>query len=315
MPSFKGFLTDSTDSIRMIGLGSGFTDKLKLFGIAFFQSIPNVIRNKLNFANAKLNRMTEDLYPGLTIKLNGKKYLVPDKTSFEVIQPRYEKFEQAWFQPRKGDVVVDIGSHIGKYTIEAAAAVGEEGKVIAVEPLLTNFKILRKNISLNKLSNVAVFNLAAWHSNCELEFYIGTSSALGGAMKDFGLGKIKVEGTKMDTLLNRLNIKSVDWIKIDVEGAEYEVLLGLEETLRNSKPRLLIEVFLKNLNSVRNLLGRIGYNIQSSEIYGEGSGRYVNILCTYNGLEVVSFVGSTDHSFELEEASGFSKTARYNTQD
>lgn len=302
MPSFNGFLSDSTDRLRMIGLGSGFSDKLKLFGIAFFQSIPNVIRDKLNFADAQLSRITEDFTEGLTVKVKGKKCLVPDITSLNVIQPQYEEFEQDWFHPRKGDIVVDIGAHIGKYTLEAATAVGQEGKVIAVEPLLTNFNILKKNIRVNKLSNVEVFNLAAWHSNRRLTFYIGNSSATGGAMKDFGLGTLEVEGRKMDTLLNRLDIKRVDWIKIDVEGAEYDVLLGLEETLRRSKPRLLIEVLLKNLDSVKTLLSRLGYIIQSSEIYGESSGRYVNVLCTYKGLEAVSFGGPTELSFELEEA-------------
>ena len=264
----------------MISLGNGLRDKLKLFWVAFLKSIPNTIRKNLGIADSQLDKITENLYKGLTIKVNGATYLIPDTMSFNVVQPHYEKFEQKWFHPKKGDVVVDIGAHIGKYTIEAAIIVGEQGKIIAVEPLPSNFNILKKNIKINKLRNIAAFNLAAWHNNCRLTFYIGRSSAQGGAMKDFGQGTLEVEGRSMDDLLNKCDIIKIDWIKMDVEGAEYEALLGLEETLQKYKPKLMIEVLLKNLDRVKTLLHMQGYSIQSSETYGEPSARYVNVFCT-----------------------------------
>src|SRR3972149_2094785 len=149
MPSFNGFINDNTDKFRMVSLGNGLGDKLRLFWVAFLKSIPNTIRKKLSIADLQLTKITENLYKGLTIKVNGATYLLPDTMSFYVIQPHYEKFEQKWFHPKKGDVVVDIGAHIGKYTIEAAIRVGEEGKIIAVEPLPSNFEILKKNIKIN----------------------------------------------------------------------------------------------------------------------------------------------------------------------
>ena len=285
----------------MIDLGNGLDDKMKLFWAAFLKSIPNTIRKKLIIADLQISKITENLYKNLTIKVNGVTYLIPDTASFYVVQPHYEKLEQKWFHPKKGDVVVDIGAHIGKYTIEAAIRVGEEGKIIAVEPLPSNFEILKKNIKINKLRNVAAFNLAAWHSNCNLTFYVGISSAQGGAMKDFGHGTLEVEGRSMDALLNRSDINKIDWIKMDVEGAEYEALLGLEETLRKFKPRLMIEVLLKNLDRAKTLLHMHGYSIQSSETYGEPSAKYVNLFCTKKRHQATNLNSPQELSFELAE--------------
>jgi hypothetical protein len=72
----------------------------------------------------------------------------------------------------------------------------------------------------------------------------------------------------------------VDWIKIDVEGAEYEVLLGLEETLSRFKPKLIIEVWSKNIENVKALLNRHGYVFVKFSEFGEAQSQcFVDVLC------------------------------------
>ena len=66
------------------------------------------------------------------------------------------------FKPKDGEVVIDIGAHIGLYTLIASTCVGSNGKVLAIEPELCNFEILRRNIMINKLRNVHALNYAVF---------------------------------------------------------------------------------------------------------------------------------------------------------
>lgn len=68
-----------------------------------------------------------------------------------------------FIQLRKGDVFIDVGAHIGKYTILVAKIVGKEGLVIAIEPNPENYETLLENIKLNNLKNVIAVNIAAWN--------------------------------------------------------------------------------------------------------------------------------------------------------
>lgn len=88
----------------------------------------------------------------------------------------------------------------------------------------------------------------------------------------------------MDKLLvDDLGLNRVDWIKIDVEAAEYEVLLGLEETLYRFKPKLIVEVWLKNLAKVKALLKRHGYSFVKLSEFGKAQSEYyVEVLCAPN---------------------------------
>jgi len=104
---------------------------------------------------------------------------------------------------------------------------------------------------------------------------------MGGSSSEFsaietGYNKsVYVQAKPMDELLiHDLNLKRVDWIKIDVEKAEYEVLQGLEKTLSKFKPRLFIEVWSKNVHKVKALLRSYGYSlIIVSNTLGSGSER------------------------------------------
>lgn len=94
-------------------------------------------------------------------------YAVHDFEDFAILNPDFETFMSAWFQPKKHDVFVDIGSHVGKYAIPTAKAVGEEGLVVAIEPHPENFKALQKNVKLNNLQNLVAVNLGAWNRSCK----------------------------------------------------------------------------------------------------------------------------------------------------
>jgi FkbM family methyltransferase len=146
------------------------------------------------------------------------------------------------FCPQEGDVVVDIGAAFGLYTILASKKVGLMGKVIAIEPQKDSFEMLNRNVALNKLSNVTTLNRVVYSEETTVNLY-GNYSII---PERAGKHKEEFVETKADTLdhlLQQNGIAEVNWIKIDVEGAEYEVLKGATNILSKSKDiALLIEI-------------------------------------------------------------------------
>lgn len=162
------------------------------------------------------------------------------------------------FAPREGDVIVDIGAHIGRYTIIASKMAGPRGKVVAIEAHPANYGILKKNIDLNGLAgNVVPLNYAVASRETTVKLYepgqedgftiYNTIMSERAVSRQSQQKYIEVDADTLDSLLQLRGIREVNWIKIDVEGAELEVLKGALNTLSRSKDiSLLIEIH--NLN-------------------------------------------------------------------
>src|SRR5918998_4237267 len=173
-----------------------------------------------------------------------------------IVMTKHEEEIIGLFHPKEGDTVVDIGAHMGRYTITSSKSVGASGRVIAVEAHPYNFRLLQDNLRLNKLTNVCALNLAVYSKKARLKLYLPDED-LGytghhSLMTNYLATKnrkqkegryIEVQADTLDNLLRSKGITTVNWIKIDVEGAEYEVLKGAVETLAESKDiSILVEV-------------------------------------------------------------------------
>ena len=133
---------------------------------------------------------------------------------------------------RKGDVFVDIGANIGYFTMIASPIVGDKGKVIAVEPIPETAKVLKLNLTLNKLQNVKVIQKAAWFKRTKLHMEIPQGFyGLASGVVDYRESKSvhQVDAIPLDPLLE--SYSELRLIKIDVEGAELQVLHGLKHAL------------------------------------------------------------------------------------
>jgi FkbM family methyltransferase len=163
----------------------------------------------------------------------------------------YETSLQAIFESINSGVFVDIGANIGKYTIKVAKQLEGVGKVVAIEPHKNTFSVLERNTSLNNLANVIPINAACWNKNGELDLYSGTlfetfvTSGSHSVAQKFSSSPMKVRSAKLDDILREVGISKVDFIKIDVEGAEPEVLEGAVETIKNSNN---IKILFEALN-------------------------------------------------------------------
>jgi FkbM family methyltransferase len=159
---------------------------------------------------------------------------------------------------KEDDVFVDVGAHIGLYSIYAASLL-RQGKVVAIEPNPKNYKALFKAIQLNRLKNVVALNIAAWSKECRLPLYIKGSSDPHSLVSKSSK-YIIVRAMKLDDCINKLGLKKISLIKIDVEGAEVQVIDGLCNTLRAHRPKLVVEVTWSNINIIYRLLGEFGYS-------------------------------------------------------
>jgi FkbM family methyltransferase len=151
------------------------------------------------------------------------------------------------FSPNIGDIVVDVGAAFGFYTIMSSKKVGQHGKVVAIEPQPDIFGILNKNINLNKLTNVITLNYAISSKKSTLRLYSTYSTIperAGQSLESY----IEVSADTLDNLLGQLDIHEVNWIKVDVEGAELEVLKGAAGILSKSREiSILVEVHSPDL--------------------------------------------------------------------
>jgi len=147
-------------------------------------------------------------------------------------------------QIKAGMVVVDIGAHIGTFTLSASKKAGEDGKVIAIEPEINNFNQLKRNLEINEIKNVIPANIALNDFNGEKDFFITKGSGCHSLFPPSGtqiIHKVQINVKTLDTLLRELNINSVDFLKIDTEGAELEILKGAKETLsKNPQMKMAI---------------------------------------------------------------------------
>lgn len=176
------------------------------------------------------------------------------------------------FKPKEGDIVVDIGAAFGFYTILSSKRIGLNGKVVAIEAQPNSFEMLNQNIKLNGLANVITFGYAVYSKKARLKLYNNYSLMQKRAGKDLQ-EYIEVNAYTLDYLLFELvKITKVNWIKIDVEGAEYEVLKGASNILSNSNDiGILIEIHSQdNYNLVIEFLISYGFEVDYEKVYDLG---------------------------------------------
>jgi FkbM family methyltransferase len=177
----------------------------------------------------------------------------------------YEKY----FRPQGGQTVIDVGAHIGCFTIRAAQTVGPEGKVLSFEPSSENFSFLCKNIALNGLHNVEAFNCALFgEDKTDAELYISKSSGSNSLFKRKGKGiefttPERVTLRTLDSVVKDAKLSRVDVLKIDAEGSELAILKGGEDTIRRFHPKITGEAhpsFSDSGQSILDYLNRFGYD-------------------------------------------------------
>lgn len=170
---------------------------------------------------------------------------------------------------QRGDIVYDIGAHIGVHTVYAARLVGSQGRVIAFEPAPRNAAFLKHHLRINHVTNVVLLESAASDRSGSDEFIIPRDDAISGEghLADTP-GYAGVSGDRatiptvaLDNVVSPwgdLPIPSV--VKVDVEGAESRILRGMARTLDVHQPDVIVSIHGANWHCADVLCGH-GYRI------------------------------------------------------
>lgn len=196
------------------------------------------------------------------IESGGYKWMVRDNSHDHLAYNHHETHLLKYFTNHGDGCFIDIGAHVGRYTIRMAS---EYQQVVAIEPDPNAVKILMANLQLNDISNVTICELAAWkeQSTLDLQFIDRDIGQISGYDHNASQRRnvsaypsVRIQARTLDSLHHTF-LHPVDLIKIDVEGTELEVLQGAEKILAEDKPYLIIEVHDRthNLPDLPHLLG------------------------------------------------------------
>ena len=161
--------------------------------------------------------------------------------------------------------MIDVGAYIGTYSIRLCK-IAYKGKILSIEPLNDNYLILIYNAKLNNCKNLYPINMGIWsEEGTKSIFYKSNGMSMATLnvnlidnQSNFHKNMIKV--TTLDKLANSFGLTKIDFIKIDVEGSEYEVLIGANKVLDNTKS-VLIETFENNRYKCLDYLKNKGFKI------------------------------------------------------
>jgi FkbM family methyltransferase len=168
---------------------------------------------------------------------------------------------------QKGDTFIDIGANIGRYTIEIAKSYCHDGvHVVSIEPSPLTFMALHENVLINELNNVLLINKAVFNKKEKIPFYqVENLSDFDSMYRKYGK-MVMVDADTIDGILCDNHIQKADVIKMDVEGAELDALMGSEKTLKKTRT-IVVEVHNQDVNNyggyekIKDVLENNGFHV------------------------------------------------------
>lgn len=188
-----------------------------------------------------------------------------------------------WANLKEGDVALDLGAYSGLSSILFSNAVGIAGRVICLEPDELNIDAVKKNVSLHESISgrkIDVLEYAAWEHCDGIEFSCEGNMGASATSIVGGRGKVKkVPSITLSEIVSRLSIKKIDFMKIDIEGAEEFVLRSSVDILKQHRPRIVIEPHMvaggMSTEACEAQLAKAGYHVerihQNGGVYMSGS--------------------------------------------
>lgn len=248
-----------SDYAKLISEGKTARDKFIIICHFFGASLRTIKRKFGVYSKPKL-------LDNVTIKNNDGEFFCGNSwLRTQIAISNYQPESREHLVLDKG-VFIDVGANIGRYTVMLGKQLKGTGTVVAIEPASNIFEIMEKNIKLNNLDNVIPLKLAVSDKKGTSDFYLssegwGTSSSLK-EIKERST-KVKVDIDTLDKIKKRLNLNKINLIKIDVEGAEPNVLKGAQGILKKDKPKVVFEALNKEcFKRCEKILKKFNYQIE-----------------------------------------------------
>jgi FkbM family methyltransferase len=195
----------------------------------------------------------------------------------------------SFYNPRgygvgKDDVIVDIGAHIGTFSV-MASNLANEGMVYAFEPEPRNFAMLKDNIRINQLKNIVPFNVAVSGRGGNQDFHV-TKDNVDHSLHFKGGKKIRIRTTTLEQFIRKNKISFIDFLKMDCEGAEYEILFKCPGKTLKKIRKISMEYHdidkKRNAVSLKRFLVGMGFDV---EIVPERKMLYAKQLFGRSGVQ------------------------------
>jgi FkbM family methyltransferase len=168
---------------------------------------------------------------------------------------------------KKGDVVIEAGANLGSETLLLSRLVGD-GKVFGFEPNPYTFERLSINVTINDLKNVKVFDYAVGESDGNITFNIYPKGFCNPGMSSKYMEtpltrKIDVVQKTLDTFVKEQQIDKVNFLKMDIQGAEMDLLSGAAATIKKHKPTIFLEALImyNDTKALYEKFKEYGYNV------------------------------------------------------
>jgi FkbM family methyltransferase len=197
---------------------------------------------------------------------------------------------------QEGHACVDVGANIGYYTRLLSDLAGERGRVTAIEPIPDAVRLLRQNTAGR--ANVTLVTAALSDHAGEADFYLASTEDMSSLSATAGTHRLRVQLTTLDALLE--TAERVDFIKIDVEGFEYQVLRGGLSVLAKHQPIVAFELTQRyideygyDLGDFRELLAPLEYSLHFLDHSGTGH----TLLSATRSNDAVAVPGAKRHLF------------------
>lgn len=209
-------------------------------GLQRFERLYRVLRAAFTRLTRSVNTQTIACGP-----LRGYRMVLGPRDRYAYLVNEHERkiVEVASQLCRPSMHVLDVGGHVGYYTLLFSTLVGPSGRVYTLEPNPANLEKLRAMLIANDITNVEIFPIAAGDRTGKVHFFTEQTGQMGRVaqadMTDEGI--ISVQSARIDDLIQSRGIERIDLVKMDVEGAERPALKGMCELLSSVRPLVICE--------------------------------------------------------------------------
>jgi FkbM family methyltransferase len=181
-----------------------------------------------------------------------------------------EEYKKSGFQINQNDVVIDIGAHIGLFTLYASQFC-TKGSIFSFEPMKDNYQLLLENIKLNNLKQVKFFNLAVSNSNDPIKLFINDDES-GHSMFSQSSQNLTVNSISLKRIFDENQIEYCNFLKLDCEGAEYEIIKNLPLSYFEKIDKMIIEYHMADSNpelliELKKILTSQNFKIETKSLF------------------------------------------------
>jgi len=200
------------------------------------------------------------LYPMVYLKLTKNEHVIFETKSGQKIKIRVnstdlmalthvwliQEYHHDGFNIETNDIIIDVGAHIGLFALYASQFC-KNGKIICYEPIKENYDLLLENIKQNKITNIIAYNSAVSNKSSTVKIYVNEDES-GHSMFVKNKNFVTVNSVSIFDIFQKNNINTCDFLKLDCEGAEYEIINSLKEDLFRKIKKTIIEYHRADTN-------------------------------------------------------------------